>query len=89
MSAVVHIVPKEAPGGARAAVLEQVTAAAFGQRRKMLRRSLGGLPGALGALERLGIDAERRAETLSVDEFFGIARELSGRADKPAPGRSF
>jgi 16S rRNA (adenine1518-N6/adenine1519-N6)-dimethyltransferase len=77
MSAVIHIVPREAPPGVRAATLEALTAAAFGQRRKMLRRSLQSLPGALEALERLGIDAERRAETLSVDEFVRIARELS------------
>jgi 16S rRNA (adenine1518-N6/adenine1519-N6)-dimethyltransferase len=77
MSAVVHIVPKEASAGVSAAKLEQVTANAFGQRRKMLRRSLAGLPGALDALDRLGIDSERRAETLSVGEFVAIARELS------------
>lgn len=76
MSAVVHIVPKEAPEGVSAAKLESLTAAAFGQRRKMLRRSLQSLPGALDALERLGIDAERRAETLSVGEFVAIAREM-------------
>jgi 16S rRNA (adenine1518-N6/adenine1519-N6)-dimethyltransferase len=34
------------------------------------------MPGALEALERLGIDSERRAETLSVDEFVTIAREI-------------
>jgi 16S rRNA (adenine1518-N6/adenine1519-N6)-dimethyltransferase len=62
-----------------ARVLESVTAAAFGQRRKMLRQSLKSLPGALDALEALGIDAARRAETLSVDEFVGIARALSPR----------
>ncbi|MFN3387676.1 MAG: 16S rRNA (adenine(1518)-N(6)/adenine(1519)-N(6))-dimethyltransferase RsmA, partial [Allosphingosinicella sp.] len=38
MSAVVHIVPGEAPEGVRAATLERLTAAAFGQRRKMLRQ---------------------------------------------------
>ena len=50
---------------------------AFGQRRKMLRQSLKGLPGALAALDRLGIDPQRRAETLSVAEFVAIARLLS------------
>ena len=35
-------------------MLERVTEAAFGQRRKMLRQSLKGLPGAIDALERLG-----------------------------------
>ena len=77
MSAVVHIIPKDAPAGVSAARLEEVTGAAFGQRRKMLRRSLQSLPGAVEALERLGIDPERRAETLSVPEFVSIARELS------------
>jgi 16S rRNA (adenine1518-N6/adenine1519-N6)-dimethyltransferase len=76
MSAVVHIVPKEAPEGVRAAALEKLTAAAFGQRRKMLRQSLKGLPGASDALAGLGIDAERRAETLTVEEFVAIAREM-------------
>jgi 16S rRNA (adenine1518-N6/adenine1519-N6)-dimethyltransferase len=76
MSAVVHLVPAEQPVGVRAQTLERLTAAAFGQRRKMLRRSLAGLPGALDALGVLGIDSERRAETLSVAEFTAIARVL-------------
>ena len=42
MSAVVHIVPAAQPEGVGAATLERLTAAAFGQRRKMLRRSLAG-----------------------------------------------
>lgn len=77
MSAIVHVVPGEMPPGVSARMLERVTEAAFGQRRKMLRQSLKGLPGALSALDRLGIAAERRAETLSVDEFVGIAQELT------------
>jgi 16S rRNA (adenine1518-N6/adenine1519-N6)-dimethyltransferase len=76
MSAVVHIVPKEAPEGVRAATLESLTGAAFGQRRKMLRQSIKGLPGALDALEAVGIESERRAETLSVDEFVQVARAM-------------
>jgi 16S rRNA (adenine1518-N6/adenine1519-N6)-dimethyltransferase len=78
MSAVVHIVPKAAPEGVRAATLERLTAAAFGQRRKMLRQSLKGLPGALEALETVGIDAQRRAETLAIDEFIALARAMDG-----------
>ena len=74
MSAVVHIVPGNAPEGVRAATLEALTGAAFGQRRKMLRQSLKGLPGALEALARVGIDATRRAETLTVAEFVEVAR---------------
>ena len=76
MSAMIHIVPAAQPGGVRAATLERLTAAAFGQRRKMLRRSLASLPGALEALETLGIDPERRAETLAVADFVALARLL-------------
>lgn len=76
-SAIVHIVPKETPAGINYKVLEKITAAAFGQRRKMLRSSLKTVPGALDALDALGIDPERRAETVSVDEFVGLARLLS------------
>ena len=77
MSAIVHVEPAQAPAGVSARVLERVTEAAFGQRRKMLRQSLKGLPGALEALGKLGIDTQRRAETLSVAEFVSLARELS------------
>jgi 16S rRNA (adenine1518-N6/adenine1519-N6)-dimethyltransferase len=76
MSAVVHIVPGTQPEGVSAATLERLTAAAFGQRRKMLRRSLAGLAGAVEALETLGIDPERRAETLAVADYVAIARRL-------------
>jgi len=77
MSAIIHVEPGEAPEGVSIRTLERVTEAAFGQRRKMLRQSLKGLPGALDALEQLGIDAQRRAETLSVAEFVAVARVLS------------
>ncbi len=77
MSAVVHLVPAAMPEGVSAAVLERVTAAAFGQRRKMLRQSLRAVPGALGALDTLGIDPARRAETLAIAEFVAIARALT------------
>jgi 16S rRNA (adenine1518-N6/adenine1519-N6)-dimethyltransferase len=76
-SAVVHIVPKAAPSGVDAGVLERLTAAAFGQRRKMMRSSVKAVPGALEALAELGIDPERRAETISVDDFVRLARLLS------------
>jgi 16S rRNA (adenine1518-N6/adenine1519-N6)-dimethyltransferase len=76
MSAVVHIVPAEAPEGVRMARLEALTGAAFGQRRKMLRQSLKGVPGALDAMATLGIDSSRRAETVSVAEFVALARAL-------------
>lgn len=77
MSAIIHVEPEEMPAGVSARVLERVTEAAFGQRRKMLRQSLKGVGGALEALEMLGIDPRRRAETLAIEEFVALARELS------------
>ena len=74
MSAIVHVTPAEAPAGVRPRTLERLTEAAFGQRRKMLRQSLKGLPGALEALEQAGIDPSRRAETLGVADFVAVAR---------------
>jgi 16S rRNA (adenine1518-N6/adenine1519-N6)-dimethyltransferase len=76
MSAIVHILPGDQPPGVEPATLERLTAAAFGQRRKMLRRSLASVPGALDALATLGIDPERRAETLAVADFVALARLL-------------
>lgn len=76
-SAVVHIVPAEPIRDVPVAALGAITAAAFGQRRKMLRASLKSLPGALDALAACGIDGERRAETLSVAEFVEVAAAYS------------
>ncbi len=78
MSAVIHVEPAPMPEGVSAVMLSRLTEAAFGQRRKMLRQSVKGLPGAIEALEKLGIDSQRRAETLSVEEFAAIARVLTG-----------
>jgi len=78
-SAVVHIVPAEAPAGVSIRTMEALTAAAFGQRRKMLRQSLKAMPGALAALEATGIATERRAETLSVAEFVEVGRMIEAR----------
>jgi 16S rRNA (adenine1518-N6/adenine1519-N6)-dimethyltransferase len=72
-SAVVGLSPRpNQPAPALFAAMERVTAAAFGQRRKMLRGSLRALGGDV-LLERAGIAGERRAETLSVDEFVRLA----------------
>jgi 16S rRNA (adenine1518-N6/adenine1519-N6)-dimethyltransferase len=76
-SAVVHIVPTGAPAGVSPRVMERLTEAAFGQRRKMLRSSLKQMPGALDAAERLGIDTQRRAETLGIEEWVALAQALS------------
>ena len=75
-SAVVHIVPAAPLGDIPVATLERLTAAAFGQRRKMLRASLRGLAGGVEALATTGIDPARRAETLTVAEFVALATAL-------------
>ncbi|MEO0056947.1 MAG: hypothetical protein RIT17_383, partial [Pseudomonadota bacterium] len=77
MSAIIHVTPATAPEGVSARMLERLTEAAFGQRRKMLRQSLKGVPGALEALAALGIEETRRAETVSVAEFVAVAHALS------------
>lgn len=76
-SSVVHIVPAEQPEGVQPSVVEKLTQAAFGQRRKMLRSSLKQMPGALEAAEALGVDTKRRAETITVTEWMELARALS------------
>ena len=78
MSAIVHVTPTSMPDGVGARTLERLTEAAFGQRRKMLRQSLKGVPGALEAMDALGIDPQRRAETLSVADFVALARQVDG-----------
>lgn len=52
--------------------------AAFAQRRKTLWNALKPLAGAREALEKTGIDPQRRGETLSVAEFAAIEREMVG-----------
>ncbi len=76
-SAVLHIVPAEPPDGVDAKTMERLTQAAFGQRRKTLRSTLKSFPGAAEAAEALGIDLQRRAETLSVADFVRLARALT------------
>jgi len=75
-SAVVHIRPASPLAPATPANLSALTAAAFGQRRKMLRSSLKGLPGALEAMMAEGISPEARAETVPVAAFAGAAARL-------------
>lgn len=76
-SAVVHLVPAAPIAGAEPATLAKLTAAAFGQRRKMLRASLKGMPGALEAMIAEGISPEARAETVPVASFARAAARLS------------
>ncbi len=76
VSTVVRLVPRATPlAPADPDALDAVTRAAFGQRRKMLRRALRGLaPDPHALLERAGIPPEARAETLSVADFCALAR---------------
>lgn len=76
MSAVVSIKPTQQPDGVRMQVLERLTGAAFGQRRKMLRQSLKGVAGAIDALSAASIAPDRRAETLKIDEWLALARAM-------------
>jgi len=79
-SAVVGLQPHPAqPPPKLFAAMERVTAAAFGQRRKMLRGSLRALGGE-ALLERAGIAPERRAETLGIAEFDQLARLVNAEA---------
>jgi 16S rRNA (adenine1518-N6/adenine1519-N6)-dimethyltransferase len=77
-SSVVRLIPRLAPEPCDRRALEQVAAAAFGQRRKMLRQSLKSLsvdPVRLAAAA--DVDVTRRAETISVAGFVAMARELT------------
>jgi 16S rRNA (adenine1518-N6/adenine1519-N6)-dimethyltransferase len=77
-SSLVRLVPRNAPEVCERRALEQVAAAAFGQRRKMLRQSLKSLsvdPARLAAAA--DVDPTRRAETIPVSGFVAMARELT------------
>lgn len=74
-SSIVVFEPRAEPLACDVGKLERVTQAAFGQRRKMLRASLKAI-GGTALLEKAGIEGERRAETLSVEEFVALANAL-------------
>ena len=78
-SAVIRLEPLDAPRyPAELRDLEAVTAAAFGQRRKMLRGSLKALtPDANALLEAANIEGTARAEELSLEQFCALARAFS------------
>jgi 16S rRNA (adenine1518-N6/adenine1519-N6)-dimethyltransferase len=83
-STVVSLVPRTQPlAPANRATLERVTAAAFGQRRKMLRQSLktlavsAGFADGTALCEAVRVDATARAENLSVQEFCALANAVN------------
>jgi 16S rRNA (adenine1518-N6/adenine1519-N6)-dimethyltransferase len=74
-STVLELVRRPAPDGAERAI--EIATVAFGQRRKMLRRSLAGIvAGTVQVLERCGIDPSLRPEDLSPGDFVKIAAEV-------------
>jgi len=85
-SALVEIVPRPmAPDAIPVSLLERVTAAAFGQRRKMLRSSLTSLGADTAALiQDAGIDPASRAERLTVADFIGLAHHLGKQQARAA-----
>jgi 16S rRNA (adenine1518-N6/adenine1519-N6)-dimethyltransferase len=78
-SAVVHLAARPEPAfPADAAVLERVVAAAFNQRRKMLRAALRGLaPDIEDRLIAAGIAPTQRAEEIGVEAFCALARRIA------------
>ena len=80
-STIVELVPRAEPlAPARFETLERVTAAAFGQRRKMLRSSLKQLGRAEELLALTGIEGTARAEEIPVEGFCALARALDSLA---------
>jgi 16S rRNA (adenine1518-N6/adenine1519-N6)-dimethyltransferase len=77
-SSLVRLVPRAKPLACDAKVLQKLTEAAFGQRRKMLRQSLKTLGADTAALlERAGIDPTARAEDIPVEGFVALTRAFS------------
>jgi 16S rRNA (adenine1518-N6/adenine1519-N6)-dimethyltransferase len=87
-SSIVRFVPRAAPFPCERAMLERVTAAAFGQRRKMLRASLRSLgTGPAELLARADIEPTKRAEEINVAGFVALANALAKVEQNPrAPG---
>jgi 16S rRNA (adenine1518-N6/adenine1519-N6)-dimethyltransferase len=84
-SSVVRLTPRPEPLACDAGVLQRVTEAAFGQRRKMLRQSLKSLGvDAMALLEAAGIEPTARAEEISVEGFVDLARVLASPPFVPA-----
>jgi len=81
-SSLVLISPRQAPLACDRRLLENVTEAAFGQRRKMLRQSLRTLGADVGQLlASAGLDPTARAENVSVAGFTALARALAAQRD--------
>jgi 16S rRNA (adenine1518-N6/adenine1519-N6)-dimethyltransferase len=78
-SALVSLVPRRRPLACACDMLERVTGAAFGQRRKMLRQSLKSLgTDPLALLSAAGVEPTARAEDIPIEGFVRLARTLAG-----------
>ena len=78
-SSVVQLIPRPHPQPCNMQTLSRVTAAAFGQRRKMLRQSLKALgTDPLALLASVGIEPTLRAETVAVEGFVALAQAYDG-----------
>jgi 16S rRNA (adenine1518-N6/adenine1519-N6)-dimethyltransferase len=85
-SSLVWLVPRLAPLPCDRSMLEAVTQAAFGQRRKMLRQSLRSLGADTPNLIAVaGLDPTARAEDVSVEEYVLLARNLGLQRRRPGP----
>ena len=79
-SSIVHLVPREQPEPCEQRLLERVTLAAFGQRRKMLRQSLKAvLPDPTPLIEEAELSPTARAEEVPVSGFVRLANALGRR----------
>ncbi len=78
-SSVVHLVPRPSPEPCDRRLLERITLAAFGQRRKMLRQSLKAVtPDPLPMIEAAGLPPTARAEEIPVEGFVALANAMAG-----------
>ena len=85
-SSVVELIPREKPEPCDRRLLSAATAAAFGQRRKMLRQSLKAFAAAQGVeltalLDAAGLDPTRRAEEIDVAGFCALARAADAMSE--------
>ncbi len=85
-SSLVSLIPRQAPLPCDRRALEQVTAAAFGQRRKMLRQSLKSLgTDALSLTATAGLDPTARAQDIPIEGFVALARQLEALKGRGRP----
>jgi 16S rRNA (adenine1518-N6/adenine1519-N6)-dimethyltransferase len=85
-STVIRLTPRPAPLPCNARTLERVTAAAFGQRRKMLRQSLRSvIADPIPLLAETGLQPTARAEDIPVSGFVALAQAFDHHASSSAP----